>query len=123
MACSKGRKEVVEFLLPLAGSSDNFPAFFAACESGRADTASLLIKQATVDTFCRVVEEGHYAGETCLMAACRHGHLDVIVLILDRMEEEKVISQFYWSRGCNMNMCVFADQACCSGARFYVQNR
>jgi ankyrin repeat protein len=90
MACSTGKTEVVNFLISHARASgiitDNFVAFFAACESGQAVTASLLIKEISVSTFCRVGE----TGESCLMASCRNGHLDVVILLLDRIQEFKV---------------------------------
>jgi ankyrin repeat protein len=86
LACSGGQTEVVSYLKTVVDIQENFFAFFAACESGQADTAALLIKHISPTTFCRTIE----TGESCLMAACTHGHLDVIILLFDRMEEFKV---------------------------------
>lgn len=88
VACACGNWKIVNYLIGLDSSTevslfkDNFSALMAACSKGDTRIVSLLIEHVSLKSLCRVDDHN---GDSCLMVACQNGHIDVIVILIDKL--------------------------------------
>ena len=83
IACYRGRREVVEYLLTLpliqfnVGDADGKTPLHVACESGKEEIVKILLKNERVD-----VNKGNIGRQTPLCIACVHGRSEGVKIML-----------------------------------------
>lgn len=93
MACVGGDQQIVESIIHAWKMKKKLPeealarALLSACEEGKKDVVMILMT--TVDKVKRgkILLDKKKGGNTCLMHACKNGHLSVILFILEVVSE------------------------------------